>query len=45
MGLFDRLFSGKPTTGVDVVDDIIWLDTEAKFAAVACEVDERLKSG
>jgi hypothetical protein len=44
MGLFDSLFGGKKRTNVEVVPDHIWMTTEAKFAGLAEEAEERSKS-
>jgi hypothetical protein len=43
MGLFNFLRS-KERTSVEVVPDHIWMTTDAKFAGVAKEVEERSKS-
>lgn len=45
MGLFDFLFGGeKKRTNVEIVPDHIWMTTEAKFAGLAKEAEERSKS-
>lgn len=44
MGLFDFLFGGKKRTNVQVVPDHIWMTTDAKFAGLAKEAEERSKS-
>ena len=44
MGLFDSLFGGKKRTNVEVVPDHIWMTTDAKFAGLAEEAEERAKS-
>ncbi len=45
MGLFDFLFGGGgKRTNVEVVPDHIWMTTEAKFAGLAQEAEERSKS-
>lgn len=44
MGLFDSLFGGKKRTNVKVVPDHIWMTTDAKFAGLAEEAEERAKS-
>ena len=44
MGLFDFLFGGgKKRTNVEIVPDHIWMTTEAKFAGLAKEAEERSK--
>jgi len=44
MGFFDYLFGSKKRTNVDVVPDLIWMTTEAKFAGLAKEAEKRSKS-
>jgi hypothetical protein len=44
MGFFDSLFGGKKHTNVEVVPDRIWLTTDAKFAGLAKEAEERSMS-
>ena len=44
MGFFDSLFGSKKRTNVDVVPDLIWMTTDAKFAGLARAVEERSKS-
>jgi hypothetical protein len=44
MGLFDFLFGGKQRTNVEVVPDRIWMTTEAKFAGLAREAEERSRT-
>ncbi len=45
MGLFDFLFgSSKKRTNVEVVPDHIWMTTNAKFAGLTKEAEERSKS-
>lgn len=44
MGLIDALFGGKKRTNVEVVPDHIWMTTDAKFAGLAKEAEERSKS-
>ena len=44
MGLFDALFGRKKRTNVEVVPDHIWMTTDAKFAGVAREAEERSRS-
>lgn len=44
MGFFNSLFGGKKRTNIEVVPDRIWMTTEAKFAGLAKEVEERSKS-
>ena len=44
MGLFDFLFGGKKQTNVEVVPDHIWMTTDAKFAGLAKEAEERSNS-
>jgi hypothetical protein len=44
MGFFDALFGSKKRTNVEVVPDLIWMTTDAKFAGLAKAVAERSKS-
>jgi hypothetical protein len=44
MGVFDFLFGGKKQTNVEVIPDRIWMTTDAKFAGLAKEAEERSKS-
>lgn len=44
MGLFDFLFGGKKPTNVQLVTDRIWLTTDAKFAGLAKEAEERART-
>ncbi|HJN11124.1 MAG TPA: preprotein translocase subunit SecA [Pirellulaceae bacterium] len=44
MGFFDSLFGSKKRTNVEVVPDLIWMTTDAKFAGLAKAVEERSKS-
>lgn len=44
MGLFDSLFGSKKRTNIEVMPDLIWLTTDAKYAGLAKEVEERSKS-
>lgn len=44
MGFFDALFGGKKRTNVEVVPDHIWMTTDAKFAGLAKEAEDRSKS-
>ncbi len=44
MGLFDALFGSKKRTNVEVVPDRIWMTTDAKFAGLAREAEERSRS-
>ncbi len=44
MGLFDALFGRKKRTNVEVVPDHIWMTTDAKFAGLAREAEERSRS-
>lgn len=44
MGFFDALFGSKKRTNVEVVPDHIWMTTDAKFAGLAKEAEERSKS-
>jgi hypothetical protein len=44
MGFIDSLFGSKKRTSVEVVPDRIWLTTDAKFAGLAKEVEERSRS-
>lgn len=44
MGFFDALFGSKKRTNVEVVSDRIWLTTDAKFAGLAKEAEERSMS-
>lgn len=44
MGFFDALFGGTKRTNVEVVPDHIWMTTDAKFAGLAKEAEERSKS-
>ena len=44
MGFFDSLFGGKKRTNVEVVPDLIWMTTDAKFDGLATEVEVRSRS-
>ena len=44
MGFFDSLFGSKKRTNVEVIPDHIWVTTDAKFAGLAKEAEERSKS-
>ena len=44
MGFFDFLFGGKKRSNVEVVPDHIWMTTDAKFAGLAKELEERTDS-
>ncbi|MCA9070911.1 MAG: hypothetical protein KDA84_18405 [Planctomycetaceae bacterium] len=44
MGLFDFLFGRKKDSNVEIVPDHIWMTTDAKFAGLAKEAEERSKS-
>ncbi len=44
MGFFDSLFRSKKRKNVEVVPDHIWMTTDAKFAGLSKEVEERSKS-
>ena len=44
MSLFDFLFGSKQRTNVEVVPDHIWMTTDAKFAGLAKEAEERSRS-
>ena len=44
MGFFDSLFGSKKRTNVEVVPDHIWMTTDAKFAGLSKEVEERSRS-
>ena len=44
MGLLELLFGRKSATGIELVDDVIWIDTDTKYAAVSREVDIRSQS-
>ena len=44
MGFFDTLFGTKKRTNVEVIPDHIWVTTDAKFAGLAKEAEERSKS-
>lgn len=44
MGLFDALFGSKKPTNVEAVCDRIWMTTDAKFAGLAREAEERSRS-
>ncbi|MEZ6126787.1 MAG: hypothetical protein R3C49_27025 [Planctomycetaceae bacterium] len=44
MGIFDALFGGKKRTNVEINPDHIWMTTDAKFAGLAKEAEERSRS-
>ena len=44
MGFFDSLFGSKKRTNVEVIPDHIWVTTDAKFAGLATQAEERSKS-
>jgi hypothetical protein len=44
MGIFDILFGSKKRTNVEIVPDHIWMTTEAKFAGLVQEAEERSRS-
>ena len=44
MAFFDSLFGSRKRTNVEVIPDHIWVTTDAKFAGLAKEAEERSKS-
>ena len=44
MGIFDALFGSKKRTNVELLPDQIWMTTEAKFAGLLKDADDRPRS-